>query len=205
MKKLFSTANVVTYGGNVKEEGFLKMLSELIGKYTYTSVSSSRQKDSGSTSRQDATDNILSVADLVALPKGRAVMLGSGARAVLVRTVPVSARPYAQAAEASEAAHNAPTVSAEPVAELPAAEPSAASGSGGRRVGTFPRRTELQAPPGHRRARAADERGAHRRASRGQPAAAAGARGHQGGQAGHGRDRRRWWRTRRTPTPQPVL
>ena len=42
MKKLFSTANVVTYGGNVKEEGFLKMLSELIGKYTYTSVSSSR-------------------------------------------------------------------------------------------------------------------------------------------------------------------
>ena len=55
MRKLFSTANVVTYGGNVKEEGYLKMLSELIGKYTYTSVSSSRQKDSGSTSRQDAT------------------------------------------------------------------------------------------------------------------------------------------------------
>nr|WP_180814814.1 TraM recognition domain-containing protein [Kocuria flava] len=50
MRKLFSTANVVTYGGNVKEEGYLKMLSELIGKYTYTSVSSSRQKDSGSTS-----------------------------------------------------------------------------------------------------------------------------------------------------------
>ena len=114
MKKLFSTANVFTYGGNVKEEGFLKMLSELIGKYTYTSVSSSRQKDSGSTSRQDAIDDILSVADLAALPKGRAVMLGSGARAVLLRTVPVSARPYAQAAAVSEAAHNAP-------AETPAA------------------------------------------------------------------------------------
>ncbi len=27
MKKLFSTANVFTYGGNVKEEGFLKMLT----------------------------------------------------------------------------------------------------------------------------------------------------------------------------------
>ncbi|WP_458117322.1 type IV secretory system conjugative DNA transfer family protein [Arthrobacter sp. D2-10] len=31
MKKLFSTANVFTYGGNVKEEQFLKMLSDLIG------------------------------------------------------------------------------------------------------------------------------------------------------------------------------
>ncbi|MFJ4761681.1 TraM recognition domain-containing protein [Kocuria marina] len=92
MKKLFSTANVVTYGGNVKEEGYLKMLVELIGKHTYTSVSSSRQKDSGSTSRQDATDDILSVADLAALPKGRAVMFGSGARAVLVRTISIDDR-----------------------------------------------------------------------------------------------------------------
>ncbi|MEX5258389.1 type IV secretory system conjugative DNA transfer family protein [Kocuria arenosa] len=131
MRKLFSTANVVTYGGNVKEEGFLKMLSELIGKYTYTSVSSSRQKDSGSTSRQDATDDILSVADLTALPKGRAVMLGSGARAVLLRTVPVSARPYADAAAASEAAHNAPTDT--PTApELQAAAPSPTEPTGNR-------------------------------------------------------------------------
>lgn len=135
MRKLFSTANVVTYGGNVKEEGFLKMLSELIGKYTYTSVSSSRQKDSGSTSRQDATDDILSVADLAALPKGRAVMLGSGARAVLVRTVPVSARPYADAAAASEAAHNAPaepTAPEESAPEHQAAEPGPVEPTGNR-------------------------------------------------------------------------
>lgn len=135
MRKLFSTANVVTYGGNVKEEGFLKMLSELIGKYTYTSVSSSRQKDSGSTSRQDATDDILSVADLAAMPKGRAVMLGSGARAVLLRTVPVSARPYADAAAASEAAHNTPsdTFATEESASAPqVAEPSPAAPTGNR-------------------------------------------------------------------------
>ena len=135
MRKLFSTANVVTYGGNVKEEGYLKMLSELIGKYTYTSVSSSRQKDSGSTSRQDATDDILSVADLAALPKGRAVMLGSGARAVLVRTVPVSARPYADAAAVSEAAYNVPidTPATEQSApELQDAEPSPAEPTGNR-------------------------------------------------------------------------
>lgn len=135
MRKLFSTANVVTYGGNVKEEGYLKMLVELIGKYTYTSVSSSRQKDSGSTSRQDATDDILSVADLSALPKGRAVMLGAGARAVLLRTVPVSARPYAEAAAASEAAHNTPggtLAAAEPAPGLQGAVPSPVDPTGNR-------------------------------------------------------------------------
>ncbi|MHA7220258.1 type IV secretory system conjugative DNA transfer family protein [Arthrobacter sp. MDT1-48-3] len=94
MRKLFSTANVFTYCGNVKEEGFLKMLSDLVGQYRYTSVSTSRQKDSRSTSRQDSTDDILSVADLAAMPKGRAIMLGSGSRAVLLRTVPVSDRSY---------------------------------------------------------------------------------------------------------------
>lgn len=106
MKKLFSTANVFTYGGNVKEEGFLKMLSDLVGQYRYTSVSTSRQKDSRSTSRQDSTDDILSVADLAAMPKGRAIMLGSGSRAVLLRTMPISERPYADKVAASEAAHN---------------------------------------------------------------------------------------------------
>ncbi|PLC10694.1 conjugal transfer protein [Kocuria flava] len=135
MRKLFSTANVVTYGGNVKEEGYLKMLSELIGKYTYTSVSSSRQKDSGSTSRQDATDDIMSVADLSALPKGRAVMFGSGARAVLLRTIPIDHRPYAGASRASEEAHNNPpgaTVEPGDEPEKPAAEPAAAAPAGNR-------------------------------------------------------------------------
>ena len=108
MKKLFSTANVFTYGGNVKEEQFLKMLSELVGQYRYTSVSTSRQKDSRSTSRQDSTDDILSVADLAAMPKGRAIMLGSGSRAVLLRTVPISERPYAHKVAAFEAARSNP-------------------------------------------------------------------------------------------------
>lgn len=108
MKKLFSTANVFTYGGNVKEEQFLKMLSNLIGTYRYTSVSTSRQKESRSTSRQDSTDDILSVADLAALPRGRAVMLGSGARAVLLRTLPLGERSYAGRVSASEKAPNHP-------------------------------------------------------------------------------------------------
>ena len=106
-------------GGNVKEEGFLKMLSGLIGQYQYTSVSTSRQKDSRSTSRQDSTDDILSVADLAAMPKGRAIMLGSGSRAVLLRTVPVSDRSYADKVAASEATHNGTRVAAASAAAIP--------------------------------------------------------------------------------------
>lgn len=60
-------------------------------------------------------------------------MFGSGARAVLVRTVPVSARPYADAAAASEAAHNTPA-KAEPAPELQAAAPSQAEPTGNRWV-----------------------------------------------------------------------
>lgn len=128
MKKLFSTTNVFTYGGNVKEEQFLKMLSDLIGQYRYTSVSTSRQKGGSSSSRQDSTDDILSVADLAALPKGRAVMLGSGARAVLLRTVPISERPYADKVTASEAIHNSP----QPASAGPTEPAPAPAGSGNR-------------------------------------------------------------------------
>ena len=103
----------------MKEESFLKMLSELVGQYRYTSVSTSRQKDSRSTSRQDSTDDILSVADLAAMPKGRAIMLGSGSQAVLLRTVPVSDRPYADKVAASEAAHNGTRVVAASAAVAP--------------------------------------------------------------------------------------
>ena len=134
MRKLFSTANVFTYGGNVKEEGFLKMLSDLVGQYRYTSVSTSRQKDSRSTSRQDSTDDILSVADLAAMPKGRAIMLGSGSRAVLLRTVPISERPYADKVAAFEAARSAPPAAIEPAAK-PAVEvqqPAAVPAGGNR-------------------------------------------------------------------------
>ena len=62
-------------------------------------------------------------------------MLGSGARAVLLRTVPVSARPYADAAAASEEAHNSPTaatVDQGEESEKPAAEPAAAAPAGNR-------------------------------------------------------------------------
>lgn len=93
MKKLWSAANIVTYGGNVKDGDFLKnMADNLIGSYRYVSVSRSRGKSHGSTSRQDSTDAILSAADLQSLPRGRAVMFAAGCPAVLIRTVPIYER-----------------------------------------------------------------------------------------------------------------
>jgi hypothetical protein len=57
------------------------------------------------TSRQDSTDDIISIADLAAVPKGWAIMLGFGSRA----------RPYADKVAACEAVQCAPTTAVEPV------------------------------------------------------------------------------------------
>jgi hypothetical protein len=48
----------------------------------------------------------LDVADLAALPKGRALVFASGARPALVRTVPWMAGPHAEAVKASILAHD---------------------------------------------------------------------------------------------------
>ena len=57
-------------------------------------------------SQQLHRERILDVADLGALPKGRAVVFASGSRPTLIRTVPWMAGPHAGAVEASIAAHD---------------------------------------------------------------------------------------------------
>lgn len=124
MKKLWSAANIVTYGGNVKDGAFLKdMSANLIGSYRYVAISRSRGtgKNAGSTSRQDSTDEILSAADLQSLPPGRAVVFASGCPAVLVRTVPIFERDYADSLTAPAPA----VLAAEPADDEPAAQPVA--------------------------------------------------------------------------------
>ena len=60
----------------------------------------------GSRSTQYQRERILTVDELSALPKGRAVILGSGSRATLARTVPWMRGPHAAAVEASIRAHD---------------------------------------------------------------------------------------------------
>nr|WP_306298822.1 TraM recognition domain-containing protein [Cellulomonas iranensis] len=106
MKKLWSASNVKVYGGGVSESAFLEDLSRLIGDYDRLSSSTSTGKGHRTVSQQLHRERILDVADLAALPKGRAVVLASGARPTLIRTQPWMTGPHATAVRASIAAHD---------------------------------------------------------------------------------------------------
>lgn len=90
INKLWSASNVKVYAGGVSEVAFLQTISELIGDHYIDSrqVSSSAQGTSVSTSRQSQQRRISTVAELAALPTGRAWVFASTARAVLCQTVP---------------------------------------------------------------------------------------------------------------------
>jgi TraM recognition site of TraD and TraG len=90
---LRSASNVKIYGGGVSKVGYPDELSRLIGQYSYIHVSRSH---GSSSSRQESKDEILSVADLTALPRFRAVLLASGAPATMIETIPWLNGPHAQ-------------------------------------------------------------------------------------------------------------
>ena len=106
MKKLWSAANIAVYGGGVKEKEFLEMLSALIGDYDKRTTSVSVGKGQRSITEQLARERILDIADLAALPKGRAVVLASGTRPTLITTQPWMTSPYAAEVKASIQKHD---------------------------------------------------------------------------------------------------
>ena len=105
MCKLWSAANIKVYGGGVSEASFLEDLSRMIGDYERLTSSTSTGRGQRSVSKQLQRERILDVADLAALPKGRAVVLASGSRPTLVRTQPWMTGPHAAKINASLAAH----------------------------------------------------------------------------------------------------
>ncbi|MGK5557794.1 type IV secretory system conjugative DNA transfer family protein [Actinomadura kijaniata] len=121
--KLWSAANIRVYGGGVSDSKFLGDLVAYVGEFepvTYsTTVQSGRGAHSRSTSASTRPEKILDVADLFAMPRGRALVLPSGAPPVLVRTLPWQAGPHADKVKASlakyaprtDTAPTAPTVS----------------------------------------------------------------------------------------------
>lgn len=104
----------------VSEAGYLDELSRLIGQYSYINVSRSHSKTGSSSSRQESKDEILSVADLTALPRFRAILLASGAPATMIETIPWMNGPHAQKVKDPLATNE--TVEREPVA-VPARNP----------------------------------------------------------------------------------
>ena len=106
MKKLWSASNVKVYGGGVSEASFLEDLSRMVGDYDRLSSSTSYGRGHRTVSQQLHRERILDVADLAALPKGRAVVLASGSRPTLIRTQPWMTGPHAADVRASIAAHD---------------------------------------------------------------------------------------------------
>jgi type IV secretory pathway TraG/TraD family ATPase VirD4 len=107
MRKLWSAANIKVYGGGVAEAEFLNELSQLVGDYRYTNTTRSSSRQGTSTSHDhDRKERTLDISDLAALPRGRAVMLASGAPAALLETVPWMHGPHAEAVRASITAHD---------------------------------------------------------------------------------------------------
>ncbi|KHL03217.1 type IV secretory system conjugative DNA transfer family protein [Sinomonas humi] len=107
MRKLWSAANIKVYGGGVAEAEYLNELAQLIGDYRYSNTTRNRSRQGGTSySHDDRKERTLDVADLAALPRGRAVMFASGAPAALLKTVPWKDGPHAAAVAASAAAHD---------------------------------------------------------------------------------------------------
>jgi type IV secretory pathway TraG/TraD family ATPase VirD4 len=106
MRKLWSAANVKTYGGGVAETGFLEDLSKLIGSYDRATSSVSTGRGQRTVSHQLHRERILDVDDLAAMPRGRAVVLASGSRPTLIRTQPWMTGPHADQVRASITAHD---------------------------------------------------------------------------------------------------
>ena len=119
MAKLWSSANIRVYGGGVSDAKYLGDLTQFIGEYeptTYsTTIQSGRGHHSHSTNASTRQEKILDVADMAALPRGRAVVFPSGAPPVLIRTQPWQAGPHAQKVRASLARYA-------PAEELPTYE-----------------------------------------------------------------------------------
>lgn len=85
-EKLWSAANVRAYLGGVSDTNFLKRLSDLSGHYEHRSHSSTLSGQGTTRSRSQQRREQLSVAELGAMPPGRALVLLSAASPVIVQT-----------------------------------------------------------------------------------------------------------------------
>lgn len=110
MGKLWSSANVSTYGGGVLDAKFLGDITSFIKKYEAHRRSVTRQPNNGqgglfssgrSTTYSTQPEETLDVADLVEVGSGRAIVLASQTPAVLVETVPWWEHPWAAQVQAS--------------------------------------------------------------------------------------------------------
>lgn len=103
MRKLWSAANIRTYGGGVAEPDFLDELSRLIGEHDVTvrATTTTGATWERTVNQSPRRQRVLDVSDLGAIPRGRMVILASGSPPALAATCPWQAGPHAQAIRAS--------------------------------------------------------------------------------------------------------
>jgi type IV secretory pathway TraG/TraD family ATPase VirD4 len=102
LRAMFGAVNVRIYGGGVADTDFLRMVSELCGDYDRPMRSRSASWRMGtSSSISTHREHVFDIASLGALPPGRAVVMLSGTRPVLVRAEPWMAGPHADEIRAS--------------------------------------------------------------------------------------------------------
>lgn len=99
---MWSAANIRILGGGVSDPEFLRSVAEQIGEFDEPTTSTSKSWGSSrSTSVSYRRRQILSPADLTALPDGRMLLLPSGSRPALLRSQGWWDGPYAEAIHAS--------------------------------------------------------------------------------------------------------
>lgn len=115
LKAMWGAVNLRVYGGGVADPEFLRMVSDLCGEWDRPLRSRSTSYRSGqTTSLATHREAVFDVASLGALPPGRAVVMMSGSRPVLVRSVPWMAGAQAGAIRASIARFDPTTPGATP-------------------------------------------------------------------------------------------
>ncbi|ALQ32550.1 conjugal transfer protein TraG [Arthrobacter sp. YC-RL1] len=97
MAKLWGAANIRVAGSGLSDDKFLPFLAQLVGERDVLKRSSSTSGRTGrSVSSSMQRERILDVADLAALPRGRAILTSSGLPAGLVELQHYSTKPYAE-------------------------------------------------------------------------------------------------------------
>jgi type IV secretory pathway TraG/TraD family ATPase VirD4 len=106
MRKLWGAANIRLYGGGSNEQQFLSDISSVCGQMDTRHLTTSYNGGRQGHSRSYATrrEPIFDVATLAALPRGRALLMASGADPVLIRTESVFEGHHAKAVRISTAA-----------------------------------------------------------------------------------------------------
>lgn len=103
MSKLWGAANIRVAGSGLSDDKFLPFLSQLIGDRDVQKRSSSSGRNGRSVSTNLQRERIMDVADLAALPRGRAILTSSGMPAGLIELEHYSQKPYAEDVVQSQA------------------------------------------------------------------------------------------------------